>query len=320
MFSISKKPIKISYLTQLMMKKHTLFILTLAFGLSYSYHMVAQDNVLIKNATVLTITQGELKNTDVLIQKGKIKKIDQGINVPKNTLVIDATGKYLMPGIVDAHSHLITLATNEGTNPVTAEVTIEEGYDPNSVAIYRALAGGVTTIHLMHGSANVIGGQNETLKLRYGSDIDGLRFKGAPRTIKFALGENPTRVHGQNNQVFPRTRMGVEQIIRQHFDSALDYKKRRMHYLNNKKNKRGIPPIPVAKNIRLEVINDILEGKVLIHCHSYRADEIMMLMNIFDDYGIQNYTFQHVNEGFKNCQGAATTPSRSIRFFGLVGL
>jgi imidazolonepropionase-like amidohydrolase len=260
-------------------------------------------SVLIQNATVITITNGELENTDVLIEDGKISEIGEDLRAPRGAVTIDATGKYVSPGIIDAHSHLNTISTNEARNPVTAEVTMEESINPNDIAIYRALAGGTTTIHLMHGSANVIGGQGETLKLRYGADVEGLRFKDAPRTIKFALGENPTRVHGQGNGIQPRTRMGVEQVIREHFDAALDYKRNRQAYLDAKaqydRRKRGTPPVPVAKNLRLEVLSDIIDGEIRVHCHSYRADEILMLMRVFNDYGIKNYTFQHANEAFK---------------------
>ncbi len=208
-----------------------------------------------------------------------------------------------MPGIIDAHSHLNTVSTNEARNPVTAEVTMEESINPNDVAIYRALAGGTTSIHLLHGSANVIGGQSETLKLRYGTSQNEMKMEGAPRTIKFALGENPTRVHGQGSGIHPRTRMAVEQVVREYFDAAIDYKRNREEYLAAKatydKRKRGVPPTPVAKNLRLEVLSDIIDGEILVHCHSYRADEILMLMRVFNDYGIKNYTFTHGNEAFK---------------------
>jgi imidazolonepropionase-like amidohydrolase len=282
-------------------------LITLLIFLGWSLVGFAQSggSVLIKNATVLTITNGVKENTDVLIENGKITEIGKDLKAPRRANTIDATGKYVMPGIIDAHSHLAAVDVNEWTNPVTAEVTMEESINPNDTGIYRALAGGVTSIHLMHGSANVIGGQNETLKLRYGAGMDGMRFKGAPRTIKFALGENPTRVHGQGFGVKPRTRMGVEQVVREIFDEALDYKRRREAYLQAKKSydnsrrKRGAPPVPVAENLRYEVINDIIEGEVWVHCHSYRADEILMLMRVFDDYGIKNYTFQHANEAFK---------------------
>lgn len=285
------------------MKK--LFILVILLLVSAQLSAQEKGSVLIKNATVITVSNGDMENTDVLIEDGVIKRIGQNLSAPRGVQTIDATGKYVMPGIIDAHSHLNTVDTNEATNPVTAEVTMEESINPNSVNIYRALAGGVTSIHLMHGSANVIGGQGETLKLRYGTSQDGMRFRGAPRTIKFALGENPTRVHGQGRNIQPRTRMGVEQIIRQTFDAALDYKRNRNEYLEAKakydkdRRKRGTPPVPVAQNLRYDVIYDIIEGNILVHCHSYRADEILMLMRVFKDYGVTGYTFQHGNEAFK---------------------
>lgn len=286
------------------MKFNNTVLLTLLFFLVASVSMAQQKgSVLIKNGTVITITDGNKENTDVLIEDGIITKVGQNLNAPGEVATVDATGKYVMPGIIDAHSHIAAMDVNEWTNPVTAEVTMEESIDPNDTNIYWALAGGVTSIHLMHGSANVIGGQNETLKLRYGAGMEDLRFEGAPRTIKFALGENPTRVHGQGFDVQPRTRMGVEQVIRDHFDAAIDYKRNRQAYLEAKqqydRRKRGTPPVPVAKNLRLEVLADILDGEVWVHCHSYRADEILMLMRVFNDYGVKNYTFQHANEAFK---------------------
>jgi imidazolonepropionase-like amidohydrolase len=264
-----------------------------------------KGSVHIRNATVITITGDDLENTDVVVENGIITGIGSDLNTPRGAEVIDADGMYLMPGIIDAHSHLaITRGVNEATHPVTAEVSMYDVVNPNDVGIYRALAGGVTTIHTMHGSANVIGGQGATLKLRYGADAAGLHFENAPRTIKFALGENPTRVHGQGYSVQPRTRMGVEQIIRGHFDAASDYRQKMSDYesartLHERNPRRNPAPEPVARNIRYEVLADILDGSILVHCHSYRADEILMLMRVFSDYGIENYTFQHANEAFK---------------------
>ena len=280
---------------------------TLLLLVIFSVVSLAQEkgSVFIQNATLITITDGIIENGDVLIIDGVITGIGTNLSAPLGVKLVNGSGKYVMPGIIDAHSHLNTVSTNEARNPVTAEVTMEESINPNSVSIYRAIAGGVTSIHLMHGSANVIGGQGETLKLRYGVSQDEMRFRNAKRTIKFALGENPTRVHGQGNGIQPRTRMGVEQIIRSHFDKALDYKKKREAYLETKKvyeeDRRGriVPPVPVAKNLRYDVLNDIIDGEILVHCHSYRADEILMLMRVFNDYGIKNYTFQHANEAFK---------------------
>lgn len=280
---------------------------TLLLLIIFSVASLAQErgSVFIQNATLITITDGIIENGDLLIIDGVITGIGTNISAPSGIKVVNGSEKYVMPGIIDAHSHLNTVSTNEARNPVTAEVTMEESINPNSVSIYRAIAGGVTSIHLMHGSANVIGGQGETLKLRYGVSQDEMRFRNAKRTIKFALGENPTRVHGQGNGIQPRTRMGVEQIIRSHFDEALDYRKRREAYLETKtvyeRDRRGriVPPVPVAKNLRYDVLNDIIDGEILVHCHSYRADEILMLMRVFNDYGIKNYTFQHANEAFK---------------------
>jgi imidazolonepropionase-like amidohydrolase len=282
-------------------------LITLLILAVFSVGTIAQEkgSVLIQNATVMTITDDIIENGDILIVDGVITAIGADLSAPLGVSVVDGTGKYVMPGIIDAHSHLNTVSTNESRNPVTAEVTMEESINPNSVSIYRALAGGVTSIHLMHGSANVIGGQGETLKLRYGVTQDEMRFSDAKRTIKFALGENPTRVHGQGNGIQPRTRMGVEQIIRSHFDEALDYRIKREAYLAAKEvyegDRRGrtAPPVPVAKNLRYDVLNDVIDGEILVHCHSYRADEILMLMRVFNDYGIKNYTFQHANEAFK---------------------
>lgn len=283
------------------MKKLLFLFIVLSFSLS-SYAQ-QKGSVLITGGTVMTITDGNKANTDVLIEDGIITNIGKDLSAPDGVPTVDASGKYVMPGIIDAHSHIAGVDINEWTNPVTAEVSMEESIDPNDINIYWALAGGVTTIHLMHGSANVIGGQNETLKLRYGSDMDGLRFEGAPRTIKFALGENPTRVHGQGFGVQPRTRMGVEQVVRTHFDAALDYQRNRQDYLEAREafenGQRSDPPVPVAKNARMEALTDIIEGDILVHSHSYRADEILMLMRVFKDYDIKNYTFQHANEAFK---------------------
>ncbi|MDZ7719549.1 MAG: amidohydrolase [Balneolaceae bacterium] len=282
-----------------------LFGLMMVFISSQFDLALAQEtgSVLIENGTVLTITGENLENTDVLVENGIITEIGENIDAPQRIDRIDATGKYVMPGIIDAHSHLNGVDINEATSPATPQVTMKESIDPNDVGIYAALAGGVTSINLMHGSANVIGGRNATLKLRYGQDQHGLIFEDAPQTVKFALGENPMRVHGESSGIHPSTRMGVEMVIREYFDAAIDYRRNRTEYLEAKEEYdhtgEGTPPIPVAKNLRLEVIADIIEGNILVHCHSYRADEILMLVQIFEDYGIENYTFQHANEAFK---------------------
>jgi imidazolonepropionase-like amidohydrolase len=253
-----------------------------------------KGDILIKGATVITVTQGVKENTDVLIQSGKIVKIEKSIAAPAGVKVIEASGMFVMPGIIDAHSHIGIDAVNEASNPVTAEVNVGDAIDPYDIGLYRALAGGVTVSHAMHGSANAIGGQCQTIKHRYGMhNPEEFKMEGAPRTIKFALGENPIRVHGEGQGIVPKTRMGVEQVFRSAFSDAKVYKKNWEEY------KKGTTKIAPEYSLRMETLADILDGKILIHCHSYRADEILMLMNVCKDFGIKKLCFQHVNEGFK---------------------
>lgn len=287
------------------MTRKSIPISLLAFHIA-AMPAVAQEtgSVLIQNATVLTITNGTLDHTDVLVENGKITGIGFNLSAPNGVEVIDASGQYLMPGIVDAHSHIALSSINESSSPVTAEVTMEDVVNPYHLGIYRALAGGVTTSHTMHGSANVIGGQNETIKLRWGSkNPDHLRFAGAPRTIKFALGENPTRVHGNRGSgdsqpaLRPSSRMGVEAVLRDAFTNAQRYMEDWDAYeVDRRRNRHAVPP---KYNGRLEVIADIIRGDIIVHCHSYRADEILMLLDVLEDFGVTKITFQHANEGFK---------------------
>jgi imidazolonepropionase-like amidohydrolase len=253
-----------------------------------------KGDVLITGGTVITITNGVLEDHDVYIKDGKIKNIAKGISAPKSVKVIDAKGKFVMAGIVDAHSHIGITTVNEATAPNTAQVWVGDAINPFDVSLYRALAGGVTVSHAMHGSANAIGGECETVKHRYGEDDPEMfRMVDAPRTIKFALGENPMRVHGEGNDIVPATRMGVEQVMRNSFAEAQKYKKAWAEYNSGRTKK------PPMYDKRMETMSDILDGKIIIHCHSYRADEILMLMNVCSDFGVDKLVFQHVNEGFK---------------------
>jgi len=282
------------------MKKLSYFLAALV-GLSMQYAMAQtpKGSVLIKNATVLTVTNGTHENTDVLVQDGIVKKIGQDIKAPNGVETIDASGKYLMPGIIDAHSHIALDVVNEATAPIVAEVRMKDVVNPYEIGIYRALAGGVTMSHAMHGSANVVGGQNATLKHRWGStDPADIIMQDAPRTIKFALGENPTRVHGRGRGIQPRSRMGVEAILRNGFNEALQYKKAWADF-NAASTQKGNTAVAPQYNERLQTLADILDGKIIIHCHSYRADEIYMLINVAKDFGIKKLVFQHTNEGFK---------------------
>lgn len=281
------------------MKKIIYALLAFCCVSGLAYAQAPKGDVLIKNGTVLTITDGVKENTDVLVRGGKITQIGQNISAPSGVKVIDANGMYVMPGIIDAHSHIAIDAVNEASSPVTAEVYTGDAINPFDISIYRALAGGVTSSHAMHGSANAIGGQNQTLKHRYGlMDPEMLKFEGARRTIKFALGENPTRVHGRGNGIQPRSRMGVETVIRNAFSEAQEYKKAWDAY--NQAKARGNNRVMAPEyDRRMETLVDILNGDVMVHCHSYRADEILMLMEVFKDFGIKELVFQHTNEGFK---------------------
>lgn len=274
------------------MKYQIIFIcLLLVDGL---YSQTLTGDVLIKNGTVLTITNGIKENTDVLIQNGKIKSIGEGLTAGDEVRVIDADGMYVMPGIIDAHSHAGIDVVNEASAPNTAEVFVGDAINPYSVSIYRALAGGVSVSHAMHGSANAIGGQCETMKHHYGEeDPETYKMEGAPRTIKFALGENPMRVHGEGNGIQPKSRMGIEQVFRKAFSEAQEYQKSWKAY------KSGGTRVAPKLDLRKQTLVDIINGDIIIHCHSYRADEILMLMNVLEDYGVDKICFQHVNEGFK---------------------
>ncbi|HUR30151.1 MAG TPA: amidohydrolase family protein [Saprospiraceae bacterium] len=278
------------------MKK--IIIVLIFFHTILAYSQAPVGDLLIRNGTVLTITKGTIAGTDILIQKGKITAIGDNLKLPTGVREIDATGHFVMPGIIDAHSHIAIDAVNEGTHPVTPEVKVGDAIDPFDLSIYRALAGGVTTSHAMHGSANAIGGQCQTIKHRYGEmEPTSFVFKDAPRTIKFALGENPIRVHGEGRGVQPRTRMGVERVIRDAFQQGLVYRDKWKRYEADKTKNPNLPP-PVY-NERYQTMADILDGKIIIQCHSYRADEILMLLNVLKDFGVKKITFQHVNEGFK---------------------
>src|SRR5437867_757335 len=262
----------------------------------------AATPILIKNATVLTVTKGTLANTDVLLQNGKIAQIAQNLPAPAGTQVIDASGKYLMPGIIDPHSHMMSDATNEGSLSVTSMVRIRDVLNPTAVNIYRALAGGVTTINVLHGSANTIGGQSATVKLKYGRPAEEMLFPGAPPGIKFALGENVTRKNsaGQPGRPrrYPATRMGQEEVLRDAFTRAQDYKRSWDDYRTRvaRGDKTAAAP---RRDLELEPLVEVLEGKRLVHAHSYRADEMLMLLNLADEFGFKVKTLQHALEGYK---------------------
>ena len=253
--------------------------------------------VAFRNATVWTCgPQGILKNATVLIRDGKVWKVGRKVNVPKRARVVDATGMHISPGIIDCHSHFATDGgVNESGQAVTAEVRIGDFVDCDDINIYRQLAGGVTSSNILHGSANPIGGQNQVVKLRWGSLGEDMKFKQAPSGIKFALGENVKQSNWGDEFTtrYPQTRMGVEQIFRDEFQAAIEYRRRRDEWTRTRE---GLPP---RRDLELDAIVEILDGQRWIHCHSYRQDEILALIRVLDDYKIRIGTFQHILEGYK---------------------
>jgi imidazolonepropionase-like amidohydrolase len=251
---------------------------------------------LIRNATVMTVAQGTIENGSILIRDGKIAAVGPDVAAPAGATIVDGTGKYVIPGIIDAHSHIATNAVNEGSVAVSSMTGIEDVLNPDDVAIYRALAGGVTAVNVLHGSANPIGGKNAVIKLRWGADAQALRFEGAPPGIKFALGENTKRERTPAR--YPNSRMGVQDVIRQAFLEAQRYAAEWRAYaaLPERQRRAAVPP---RRDLKLEALAEILDGTRLVHAHSYRADEILQLLRVAEEFGFRLATLQHVLEGYK---------------------
>lgn len=268
--------------------------------LSYGWEeMPKQENLLIKNATIWTSEKdGKLENTDVLVKGGKIAAIGKNLS-DATAKVIDATGKNVTPGIIDEHSHIASSSTNEGGQSVTSEVRIGDNINPDDINIYRQLSGGVTTSHILHGSANTIGGQTQLIKLRWGMDDQELKFAGADPFIKFALGENVKRSSStQGNTRFPDTRMGVDQVLMDAFQRASDYQKATKAAEENNK-KKGATPIVVRRDLELDALMEIMNKKRFITCHSYVQSEINATMKVMEKFGFNINTFTHILEGYK---------------------
>jgi len=268
----------------------------LAYG---NTELPKQENILIKNATVWTNEkEGVLTNTDVLVKGGKIVSIGKNLSDP-TAKVIDGTGKHLSPGIIDEHSHIAAASINEGGQSVTSEVRIGDNLNPDDINIYRQLSGGVTSSHILHGSANTIGGQTQLIKLRWGANAEGLKFKGADPFIKFALGENVKRsTSTQGNNRFPDTRMGVEEVLMDAFQRATDYQNKwKEAEANNKK--KGAVPMVVRRDLELDALVEIMNKKRFITCHSYVQSEITSIMRVTEKFGFPVNTFTHILEGYK---------------------
>ena len=257
--------------------------------------------IVIRNATIMTVSHGNIEHGSILIKDGKIAEVGLSVNAPKDAQVIDAAGQFVTPGIIDCHSHIAAESINEGSVSVSSMVNMAEILNPEDIDIYRDLAGGVTSANILHGSANAIGGQTLVIKLRWGQPAAKLPFEGALPGIKFALGENPKRsnfsIPGQPRR-YPATRMGVEETIRGAFSEARDYKKTWDEH--NKRVAAGEKNlIAPRRDLRLEPLVEVLEGKRYVHSHCYREDEILMLLRVAKEFGFKVRTFQHVLEGYK---------------------
>jgi imidazolonepropionase-like amidohydrolase len=269
------------------------------------------DTIVIQNATVMTEGPKGIFKGSVVVRDGKIVDLGEKVMVPAGAIVIEAGGQYLIPGIIDCHSHIAGSGNiNEGSVSVSSMVDIKDIINPGDIAIYRALAGGVTTANILHGSANSIGGRTLPLKMRWGKSAQELIFAGATPGIKFALGENPKRAGnplggrgapGAPGAIlvgrYPATRMGVEDVIREAFNDAKAYKAEWDAY--GAKVAKGEHPIPPRTDLKLQALQEVLENKRYVHVHCYRADEILMMIRAADDNGFKVRTFQHVLEGYK---------------------
>jgi imidazolonepropionase-like amidohydrolase len=267
----------------------------------------AHHDVVIRNATVMTVSHGNIANGSVYIKDGKIAAVGETVNAPASATVIDAAGKYLTPGIVDSHSHIaLDDDVNEATSPITPQMMMKDAFDYQDKAIYRALAGGVTTSLLLHGSANMIGGQAVVIKHKYGASRDAMLFPNVPRSIKFASGENPKRVYGAREQL-PSTRMGNFAVQREALVQAQDYMREWDNYnekvkRNNNdkdKDKDAKDATPPKHDLKLEALADVLRGKLMVQIHCYRADEMLTEMAMAKEFGYKIRAFHHALEAYK---------------------
>jgi imidazolonepropionase-like amidohydrolase len=257
-----------------------------------------QTDLLIRNATVLTVTHGVIQNGSVLVHNGKIAQVGSTIAAPAGATVIDATGKFVMPGLIDAHSHLaLDNDVNEATSPITPAMNMLDAFINTDKGLYHALAGGVTSLLLLHGSANMIGGQAVVIKNKFGLSRDQMLFPNAPRSIKFASGENPKRVYGTRNQT-PATRMGNFEVQREALQQAREYMRDWDEY-NGKVQKGDKDAKAPKRDLKLEALADVLRGKLLVQIHCYRADEFLTEIQIAREFGYHIRAFHHALEAYK---------------------
>lgn len=299
----------------MMMKRHVLILIAAAAALvaqeprrTLGEALGKRQPVVIQNATIHTVTNGTITGSIVVVD-GKIAEVGEKVLAPAGAKVINASGKHVIPGMIDCHTHIAIDAINEGSVSVSSMTSVGDVVNNEDRSIYYALAGGTTTANVLHGSANSIGGLNVVLKMRWGKDADALVMREAPPGIKFALGENPKRQGmtpqqsqgGQQGAAavrrYPGTRMGVEDVIRSAFVEARAYREQLKTFEQRKA--RGENVMPPRRDLKLEPLVEVLDGKRLVHAHSYRADEILMLLRLAEEFNFRIATLQHVLEGYK---------------------
>jgi imidazolonepropionase-like amidohydrolase len=259
----------------------------------------AVRTVAIRNATLLTVTNGVISGGTIVLRDGRIAALGAGVAIPADAVVFDGTGTFVTPGLVDAHSHIANDSINESGIAVSSMTTMADVLNPGAIAIQRSLAGGLTAANVLHGSANPVGGQTVVIKLRWGVDrAEDLLFDGAPPGLKLALGENPKQPNAAANpRRYPATRQGIEFVIRDAFTRAAAYRATWGDY--ERRRAAGENPRPPRRDLQLEPLVEVLEGRRLVHCHAYRADEILMMIRLAEELGFRIGTFQHVLEGYK---------------------
>jgi len=276
-----------------MRKKFLLFLVAMILMASSIW---AQD-IALKGGTILTITNGTIENGTIVIQKGKIAAVGKDVTIPAGIPVIDVTGKFIMPGVIDSHSHIALTDVNEATDPITPQIWMWEALDPGSDSIQKTLAGGVTTVKTMHGSANVIGGVNVSIKLKYDRPIEELIISGVRQQLKMALGENPKRVYGERGRS-PSTRMGNAYVARKAFIEAQEYKAKWDKYEKDKAaGKKDLTP--PKKDLKMETLKMTLEKKLSVDCHTYRAEEIVWIINFCKEFDLDLLQISHCIDGYK---------------------
>jgi imidazolonepropionase-like amidohydrolase len=261
-------------------------------------------SILIKNGTILTVTKGVIAKGDVLVVDGVIKAVGAGIAAPPGVRVVDAAGRYVLPGIIDSHTHIALAGTNEGSEAITPEADVGAVINADDTSILTALSGGVTMVHTMHGSANPIGGPNVVLKMKWGRPSEELVVQEALPTLKFALGENVKQasrtVQPGQTQRYPATRMGANAIIRREFEKARNYMAQWDRYRKAAAAKpapRNL--VPPRKDLRMEVLAEVLRGERVARCHSYQATETLEFMALAKEFGFKVQCFEHIWEGYK---------------------